>query len=97
MNSDKHRPSTIIDVAKLAGVSPSTISRVLNGTAVVALETEQRVRKAIADLDFFAASGCPAVGDQPHQHDRGSTARNKRFIFPTHAQRHRGSGALRGI
>jgi len=48
----KHRPTTIIEVAKLAGVSPSTISRVLNGTAVVAPETEQRVREAINRLGF---------------------------------------------
>jgi len=48
----KHRPSTIIEVAKLAGVSPSTISRVINGTAVVAPETTQRVHQAIAALGF---------------------------------------------
>jgi DNA-binding LacI/PurR family transcriptional regulator len=52
MNSIKQRSSTIIEVAKLAGVSPATISRVLNGTATVAPETEQRVRAAIAALEF---------------------------------------------
>jgi DNA-binding LacI/PurR family transcriptional regulator len=48
----KPRPSTIIEVARLADVSPSTVSRVLNGTAVVAPGTEQRVRAAIAELKF---------------------------------------------
>ncbi len=52
MQTKQRRPATIIEVAKLAGVSPSTISRVLNGTAVVAPETEQRVREAIAQLGF---------------------------------------------
>lgn len=52
MVTKNHRPVTIIEVAKLAGVSPSTISRVLNGTAVVAPETERRVRAAIAELGF---------------------------------------------
>jgi len=52
MTITNHSPVTIIEVAKLAGVSPSTISRVLNGTAVVAPETEQRVRAAIAELGF---------------------------------------------
>lgn len=52
MNPTKHRSATIIEVAKLAGVSPSTISRVMNGTAVVAPQTERRVREAIAALGF---------------------------------------------
>lgn len=53
MNSQKHRSATIVDVAKRAEVSPSTVSRVINGTATVAPETEQRVRKAIAEFKFF--------------------------------------------
>ena len=52
MHRKRYHPSTIIEVARLAGVSPSTVSRVLNGTAVVAPETEQRVRAAIAQLNF---------------------------------------------
>jgi DNA-binding LacI/PurR family transcriptional regulator len=48
----KYRPATIIEVAQRAGVSPSTVSRVLNGTAVVVPETEKRVRAAISDLNF---------------------------------------------
>ena len=52
MHRKRYHPSTIIEVARLAGVSPSTVSRVINGTAVVAPETEQRVRAAIAQLNF---------------------------------------------
>ena len=44
--------ASIRDVAKLAEVSPATVSRVLNGTAKVAPETRDRVMQAIAQTDF---------------------------------------------
>ncbi|MCM6773011.1 LacI family transcriptional regulator [Nocardia sp. CDC159] len=43
---------TIRDVAALAGVSPATVSRVLNGDARVALELRERVREAVAKLGY---------------------------------------------
>lgn len=43
---------TIDLVAKAAGVSPATVSRVLNGTAKVSPEREIAVRKAIAKYNF---------------------------------------------
>lgn len=43
---------TIRDVAQRAGVSPATVSRVLNKPELVEPETKERVRSAIADLDF---------------------------------------------
>jgi LacI family transcriptional regulator len=39
-------------VAERAGVSPSTVSRILNGTAVVSDEKREAVDRAIADLGF---------------------------------------------
>ena len=44
--------ASIRDVAKLAEVSPATVSRVLNGTAKVAPETRDRVMQAIAQTEF---------------------------------------------
>lgn len=44
--------STLHDVARLAGVSPSTVSRILNGTARVADEKRQAVEQAIERLRF---------------------------------------------
>lgn len=44
--------ASIRDVAKLADVSPATVSRVLNGTANVAPETRDRVMQAIAQTEF---------------------------------------------
>ncbi|MES2581562.1 MAG: LacI family DNA-binding transcriptional regulator [Pseudomonadota bacterium] len=43
---------TIEMVAQLAGVSPSTISRILNGTAVVSEVKQQAVKDAIAKLGY---------------------------------------------
>ena len=46
---------TIKDVAKLAGVSPSTVSRVCNNNPTISKETRERVQKAIQELgDDFA-------------------------------------------
>ncbi|HEX3039081.1 MAG TPA: LacI family DNA-binding transcriptional regulator [Caproiciproducens sp.] len=46
------RLSHISDVAKLAGVSPATVSRVMNGTAKVSEEKLKRVLQAINETDF---------------------------------------------
>lgn len=43
---------TIKDVAQRAGVSPTTVSYVMNGTRFVAPATEERIRNAIKELDF---------------------------------------------
>lgn len=51
VSSDAKKPVTIYQVAKRAGVSPATVSRVMNGIAVDAGLTE-RVRKAAAELNF---------------------------------------------
>jgi LacI family transcriptional regulator, galactose operon repressor len=44
--------STIQDVAKAAGVSPMTVSRVFRGAAYVRAETRQRVLEAAAELNY---------------------------------------------
>lgn len=44
--------ASIREVAKLAGVSPSTVSRVMNGTANVDEEKKERVFRAIEETDF---------------------------------------------
>lgn len=44
--------TSIRDVAKLAGVSPSTVSRVINGTAKVDEEKMQRILNAISETGF---------------------------------------------
>jgi LacI family transcriptional regulator len=44
--------SRLVDVAAKAGVSKSTVSNVIRGTALVAEETRRRVERAIADTDY---------------------------------------------
>ncbi len=48
----KKRAVTIQDVAKTAGVSVSTVSRVLNGKVDVALETQDRILGVIESLGY---------------------------------------------
>jgi len=43
---------TVKDVAKLAGVSPSTVSRVCNNNPNISKETRDRVQKAIDELGY---------------------------------------------
>jgi LacI family transcriptional regulator len=43
---------TLADVAARAGVSSATVSRVLNGNYPVAGSTRERVRRAVAELDY---------------------------------------------
>jgi DNA-binding LacI/PurR family transcriptional regulator len=44
--------ATVKDVALRAGVSPKTVSNVVNGTFAVSPETRARVERALAELDY---------------------------------------------
>lgn len=46
------KKQTIYDVARVANVAISTVSRVLNGSPYVSEETKRRVQQAINELDF---------------------------------------------
>lgn len=50
---DKPKSPTIRDVARIAGVSVATVSRVINRTASIAAGTQARVYAAIQELDYF--------------------------------------------
>ncbi|MCQ2019152.1 LacI family DNA-binding transcriptional regulator [Clostridium butyricum] len=43
----------IQDVARLAGVSPTTVSRVLNDRGYISEETREKVNKAMKELNYF--------------------------------------------
>ena len=65
---------TIADVARAAGVSVSTVSRILNGKQDVASETRTRVQQVIHDLGY-----------SPHIHAqrlRAGKTRNIALVFP---------------
>ena len=44
--------ATIIDVAREAGVSVATVSRVVNGSYPVRAKTREKVERAIAKLEY---------------------------------------------
>lgn len=50
-----HQRATIQDVARRAGVSKATVSRVLNGTTYVSPSTAEAVRVAIEEVDYSAS------------------------------------------
>lgn len=49
-------PATIKDIAKKVGVNPSTVSRVINGTASISEETRQKIKDAMKELDYHPNS-----------------------------------------
>ena len=44
---------TMREVAKRAGVSPATVSRVLNKTQYISAETEKRVLDVVRQLNYY--------------------------------------------
>jgi LacI family transcriptional regulator len=52
---------TLATVAQRAGVSPATVSRVLNGDYPVAGETRKRVEKAVRELDYVVNAHARAL------------------------------------
>lgn len=44
--------ATIKDIAKKVGVNPSTVSRVINGTAAISEETKEKIMAAMKELDY---------------------------------------------
>jgi LacI family transcriptional regulator len=60
--------ATSEDVARLAGVSRATVSRLLNGTARLSASTEERVRAAVAALGYEPdVAARNLVGQLSHQ------------------------------
>jgi LacI family transcriptional regulator len=53
--------SAIHEVAKLAGVAPTTVSRVVNNNGYVSEETRRRVEAAILELDYIPNSLGPSL------------------------------------
>lgn len=56
---------TIKDVAALAGVSPSTVSRTCNNSPLISEKTQARVRAAIKELGYEIPVSTPAEQSEP--------------------------------
>jgi DNA-binding LacI/PurR family transcriptional regulator len=59
--SERQRPAVMADVARLAGVSYQTVSRVLNDSPHVSATTRERVLMAIRQLDYRPSSTARAL------------------------------------
>jgi DNA-binding LacI/PurR family transcriptional regulator len=46
------KPTTIADLARIAGVSKSTVSRALNGSPLIGVETRERIQAIAEEHDF---------------------------------------------
>ena len=44
--------ATIKDVAKLAGVAPSTVTRVIQNSSAISQKTKDKVRQAMEELQY---------------------------------------------
>ena len=58
---DGKKRSNMRDVARQAGVSVATVSRVLNGTARVSRQTHERVRNAVEALQFVPSPAARSI------------------------------------
>ncbi|HWI53681.1 MAG TPA: LacI family DNA-binding transcriptional regulator [Symbiobacteriaceae bacterium] len=52
---------TIKDVARVAGVSPSTVSRVLAGNPSISLETQEKVRQVLRQMNYHPHAGARSL------------------------------------
>jgi transcriptional regulator with XRE-family HTH domain len=64
--------ATLKAVAKLAGVSPVTVSRVVNGAGNVAAATRERVLASIRDLDYAPNVHAMLLGRKRSQENRSA-------------------------
>ena len=78
-------------VAKAAGVSPSTVSRILNGTATVSPEKREAIDEAIRTLGFRPEPGRARPGRRPHAERGRADADHQQPVLRRGAARHRGS------
>jgi LacI family transcriptional regulator len=61
----KARKVTIQDIARQAGVSFQTVSRVLNNKPDVAEETRKRIQQVIKELDYYPSTLARGLRNQP--------------------------------
>lgn len=53
--------ATIKDIAKKVGVNPSTVSRVINGTASISDETKRKIKEAMLEMDYHPNSNARSL------------------------------------
>ena len=76
------RGVVMVDVARLAGVSQKTVSRVVNGAPHVRPDLQDRVRKAIEELGYRPNPAAQALARE-RSHTFGVLALGTRFFGPS--------------
>ena len=71
---------TIRDVARRAGVSVATVSRVLNNSALVSPDTRDVVMKAVTQLGYRPNANARALATSQRYHRRGGDGRLRRLL-----------------
>ena len=84
------------DVARAAGVSPATVSRVLNGTGTVAPERAAAVRRAARELGYTPSGPARALRQQQARRVGRHHRRHREPVLHRHGARDRGRGPQRG-
>ena len=69
--------ATIMDVAQQAGVSPSTVSRVIHDSGRISLETKTKVRRAMEELGYVPNAAASSLA--------GKTPRTIGLVLPNNA------------
>ena len=76
---------TIKDVAALAGVSPSTVSRTCKNNSSISEETKERVRKAMLELGYepnFQASNLASQNIKSTEKDNDHQRPQRNLFSP---------------
>ncbi|RSX55511.1 LacI family transcriptional regulator [Bifidobacterium dolichotidis] len=81
MASRRTRRPSMFDVARLAGVSHQTVSRVINHSASVAADTRRKVMRAIDELDYRPSNSARALASR-NSRMIGLIAGGQRFYGP---------------
>ena len=82
------RQSTVKDIAKLAGVSTATVSRVVNGSGTVSRKTRTKVLTAISRVQYRPNAHAAELGREnggiPRRRSMRTVASGSRRAKPSH-------------
>jgi len=97
LNDENIAPCTVRDVARLAGVSTATVSRVMNGASIVSEKARTKVLKAISKLQYSPNAHAAELGKAGRGISKGSSAHGDSAPFPNARKSFRSMGQPRSL
>ena len=82
-----HGKATVKDVARAAGVSITTVSRVLNNPDLVASDKQDAVHRALASLDYIPNHARPMAIEYALSNSFGFGGTNGSLVFKRYSER----------